>query len=402
MTDNKSAAAICVVACYDYYTDARTKNHVRALLDAGFQVDVFALGRPEPDQPGLRVSTLMSKVVSRHGLPYLLSQLRFLLVALLRIALASARHRYCIVHVHNMPDFIVFSALVPKLLGARVVLDVRDTMPEAFATKFNLDLDHPLIRLIRLQERVSAAFSDQVITTNDLHRAALIDHGIPAAKIAIMMNVGHPAVFSTRPARATRAGLVLGYHGTVTERLGLDLVIEAIHRARPTCPGLRFLLLGDGEFMSTVRSRIVAYHLEEVVVCRGWVPVERLPDELADVDIGVVGNRLSTERHRNWMLPHKMLEYAALGIPTIAPRLSVISHYFDASNSVLYTPDDAADMARAIADIYHHPERLQELRRGLAEFNARHNWPDTQRRYLGLLADLMAPRPGLPSFMRRQ
>ena len=29
-----------------------------------------------------------------------------------------------------MPDFLVFSALIPKLLGAKVVLDLHDPMPE--------------------------------------------------------------------------------------------------------------------------------------------------------------------------------------------------------------------------------------------------------------------------------
>lgn len=392
MSERNVSKTVCVVAYGEYYTDARAKNHVRALLDAGYEVDVFALGQRQAPEPGLRVTLLMSKVVSQRALPYLFSQLRFLLTAIARIGLASLSRRYAVIHVHNMPDFVVFSALVPRLLGARVILDVRDTMPEAFATKFNLELDHPLIRVIRVEERVSAAFSDLVITTNELHRETLIEHGIPARKIAIMMNLGHPSIFRPKPRSIRKTGLRLAYHGTITERLGLDLVIEAIHRARPTCPGLRFLLLGDGEFMPTVRSLIATYNLEDVVTCGGWVPLERLPERLADVDVGVVGNRLSTERHRNWMLPHKMLEYAAMEIPTIAPRLRVISHYFDERNSVLYTPDDPADLARAIQEVHHHPERLEELRDGLCAFNASYSWSTMEGRYLKLVTDLTGAR----------
>jgi hypothetical protein len=37
-----------------------------------------------------------------------------------------------------MPDVLVFSSLVPKLLGAKVVLDLHDPMPELMEAIFNL------------------------------------------------------------------------------------------------------------------------------------------------------------------------------------------------------------------------------------------------------------------------
>jgi glycosyltransferase involved in cell wall biosynthesis len=289
--------------------------------------------------------------------------------------------------VHNMPDFVVFSALLAKAFGARVILDVHDTMPEAYATKFDLELDHPLIATLRFEERASAALADLVITTNDLHREALVGHGIPERKIALIMNVGHPAIFRPRSRPAgPRPGLVLGYHGTVAQRLGLDLVVEAVRRALPDCPGLRFVLLGDGEFLPSVRALVARYGLQEVVSLRGWVPVEELPAALGEVDVGVVGNRRQTELRRNWMLPVKMLEYAAMEIPTIAPRLRVIAHYFDDQTALLYRPDDVDDLARVIREVYADRAQLDRLREGLRAFNARYNWRGMEARYLELAA----------------
>jgi hypothetical protein len=40
------------------------------------------------------------------------------------LASRSLTRRYDLVHVHNMPDVLVFGATVPKLLGARVILDL--------------------------------------------------------------------------------------------------------------------------------------------------------------------------------------------------------------------------------------------------------------------------------------
>jgi glycosyltransferase involved in cell wall biosynthesis len=373
-----------MLAYANYFNDARIKNYVDALLKSGYEVDVFALGEGAPAQRGLRVFSLMDKVASRRALPYLISQLAFFLRAL--VAVTRSRP-YDLVHVHNMPDFIVYCAVFAKLRGAHIMLDIHDTMPEAYATKFDLDLSHPLIKVLRFEERLSAMFADVVITTNELHRTALIGHGIPAHKIELIMNVGNPAIFQPRTQRPhARTSLVLGYHGTVAERLGLDLIVEAVRRALPACPGLRFVVLGDGEFMPELRAQVSAAGLEDVVALRGWLPVEDLPRALDEVDVGVVGNRRRTELRQNWMLPVKMLEYAAMEIPTIAPRLRVINYYFDEQSALLYEPDDVADLARVIQAVYDDRGLLDRLRAGLREFNARYNWPGMEARYLGLAA----------------
>ncbi len=386
--NHSSPVTACIIAYANYFTDARIKNYVQALLKKGYEVDVFALGQPETCPPGLRVVYLTRKVESRRAMPYLLGQIWFLAWSMYQAGRSSIARHYRIVHVHNMPDFIVFCALIPKILGAKVILDVHDTMPEAYATKFDLPLTHPLIRMIRIEERFSAAFSDHVITTNDLHRQALIEHGIPPEKISIIMNVGNEVIFHPRPHSNPSQGLTLGYHGTIAARLGLDLILDAIRLAQPFCPHLRFLLIGDGEFMPTVRKLIHDNELVDIVQVIGWVSVETLPGLLSAVDVGIIGNRRHTEERRNWMLPVKMLEYAVMEIPTIAPRLRVIEHYFNDTNSILYEPDSIEALARSILNIYEHPEQLSRLKQGLRDFNARYNWPNMERSYLQIIEGL--------------
>jgi glycosyltransferase involved in cell wall biosynthesis len=380
--------AICMIAYANYFTDARIKNYVDILLKNGYRVDVFALGQLEATRPGLRVFCLMTKVWSRSVFPYILSQILFFLVATIRVTFAFSQDRYSIVHVHNMPDFIVFAALIPRIFGAKVILDVHDTMPEFYATKFNISLDRPLIRLIRVEERISASFANHVITTNILHKEALIDHGITDSKISIVMNLANPAIFSILSKEESATGLKLAYHGTIAERLGLDLILKAIWRARPFCPNIKLVLIGDGEFMPKLRKLIVEYGLENVVELTGWVPVEELPQHLFNVDVGVIGNRKYTELYKNWMLPVKMLEYAAMEIPAIAPRLRVICHYFDDFSAFYYTPDDADDMAQRIIELYERPEKIVRAKENLKRFNQKYSWVDMETEYLDIVTGL--------------
>ena len=384
--------AVCMIAYANYFNDARIKNYVGALLKEGYSVDVFALDRPEPARAGPRVFCLMTKVWSTRALPYVLSQCWFLLKVVLRVGAAFFRRRYRVVHVHNMPDFIVFGALIPKFFGAKVILDVHDTMPEAYATKFDIPLDHILVKLLRLEERFSAAFANYVITTNDLHKEVLVEHGISDSKISIIMNVGNENIFRPQTSAHQCDGLVLAYHGTVAERLGLNLILEAIRLARPDCPQLRFILIGDGDYMPTIRNLIAEYHLSDIVSLEGWVPVEDLPRYLSKAQVGIVGNRLSTEAKKNWMLPVKMLEYAAMEIPTIAPSLRVITHYFDIDSAFYYTPDDAVDMARCIVNVYLHPEKIKAAKPNLRNFNRQYNWRAMESRYLNLVDNLLGSR----------
>jgi glycosyltransferase involved in cell wall biosynthesis len=88
------------------------------------------------------------------------------------------------------------------------------------------------------------------------------------------------------------------------------------------------------------------------------------------------------------MLPVKMLEYAAMEIPTIAPRLRVIQHYFDDDSALLYEPDDADDLARCIIAAYLDRGVLDHLRTGLSRFNAKYNWPSMERDYLHMVDEL--------------
>ena len=49
------------------------------------------------------------------------------------------REKYDLIHVHSVPDFLVFTAWLPKLTGTPVILDIHDILPEFYASKFGLD-----------------------------------------------------------------------------------------------------------------------------------------------------------------------------------------------------------------------------------------------------------------------
>lgn len=379
---------IAMIAYANYYTDARIKNYVDALLGAGANVDVVALGRGSSSDGGLFVCSLGSKYWGKGAAGYVLSQTLFMIRAFWCLLVRSLSGKYAVIHVHNMPNILALIGLPFKVAGTKVILDVHDTMPEAYATKFGLAASGLPIRMLVAEELVSAACADRVITTNTMHREVLVEHGIPQGKISLIYNVGNPKIFKPVHHKLNGQELWLGYHGTIARRLGVFLIIDALALVKAECPGVRFLFVGEGDDLDELKQRADEQGVRHMVHFRPFTEVEKLPHELANVQVGVIGNAKETETKRNFMLPVKMLEYAAMEIPTIAPRLKIIERYFGENSAFFYEPDSLAGLAAVIRELYQNRERIATRIEGLRVFNTQYNWRVMAERYLAMIEEL--------------
>ncbi len=386
----KRTLKVAMVAYANYFTDARIKNYVDALLDAGAQVDVFALGNPIgiSREGNLLVNHLALKYKGESKLGNIFGPARFMIQAMAHLFFHSLQGRYDVIHTHNMPDILALIGLPFKLFGTKVILDVHDTMPEAYATKFGYDLDQFPVKLFVGEELLSAACSNKVITTNVMHKEVLVEHGIPKNKIELIYNVGNTKYFKPLARGSNGQELWLGYHGTVAKRLGVFLIVDALSLLKKDCSGLRFLCVGEGDDLDAMKRRAVEKNVSGMIDFRPFTEVEKLPEVLRKVHVGIIGNQGDTERKKNYMLPVKMLEYAAMEIPTIAPRLQILKRYFDESSAFFYETDNADSLAATIRSIYNDRSLLATRVNGLRKFNTEYNWNIMAKRYLTMIHDL--------------
>jgi glycosyltransferase involved in cell wall biosynthesis len=153
----------------------------------------------------------------------------------------------------------------------------------------------------------------------------------------------------------------------------VDLVIRALAQLRERVPGLRLHLWGHGDDLEGLRRLAHELGVADVVQFnpRGY-PVHELPQHLSGMDLGVVGNRRSVAA--DLMLPVKLLEYVALGIPAVIPRLKTIQHYFDDDMVSYYEPEDVASLASCIERLSQDPaaRRTQAARAG--QFLREYGW----------------------------
>ncbi len=395
--------------------DPRVRRESEALAEEGLDVDVICLKGPGQGWServrGVRYIRL--PITRKRGgkLRYAWEYFAFTVMAFFVVAGLHLRHWYSAVHVHNMPDVLVFSALVPRLLGSKVILDLHDPMPEVFMTKYDLDADHALIRVLRFFERLSIAFSSVVLTPNIGFRDLFIARGCPEDKIHVIMNTPQESVFGGRaggavasgaqPVRRTsdgdgQASFTIMFHGTIVERHGLSTALEALSRLKDTAPPIRFDIYGEGDYTQEFLALVRKLELDDVVTYHGFVTLETIAEAIETVDLGLIPNLRSTFTEIN--LPTRIFEYLCKGKPVIVPRTKGILDYFGDDDILFFEPGDAESLADAIFKAQSDSElRGRVLERGMRVY-AKHSWRLESEKLVGIIDDLIGRDPREPSF----
>ena len=236
-------ARVCVIVYTDYPADTRVRRAAEALAARGDDVTVLCprssslRGRSSISGVKLCPISSVGYIHAKNPLAYVSLYLGFVLAAGIRALRLHLRSRFALVHVHTMPDFLVFSAIGPRLLGAKVILDVHDLMPELYASKFGLSESHWIVRGLKWVERLSVRFADAAVAVHQPHLDALVAHGNPRDKFTIVMNLPDPDMFQRRNGPAHASEFTLIYHGMVGARNGLDVAVRAAGKVYDADPG---------------------------------------------------------------------------------------------------------------------------------------------------------------------
>ena len=391
-------ASIFMAAYTNYRRDPRVRREAEALVEAGHRV-VFLASR-QPGEPDREVIDGV-EVIKAPGLQnrktsiavYMLDYAIFFVMIMAHLLVRPLRYR--LIHINNMPDFLVFATWLPRLLGTPVIHDVHDLMPELFEEKFRSGERHWILGAIRAQERWAGRFASAVLTVEERLKDILSQRGVPREKIHVLMNLPDDRIFAPRPPMPQKpadAPFVLVYHGTLARRLGLDIAIRAVAQARAEVPNVALRIIGAGE----EREHLIVLRDElglaqAVSFSDGFVPVQAIPALIADADLGLCPLRISGGT--DIMLPTKLLEYVTMGIPCIVPKTGTIARYFDDTMVQFFQAEDVGSLAAAIVSLHRDPAR----RAGLAQeathrFAATYSWSRHKLVYTELVEQLISRR----------
>jgi glycosyltransferase involved in cell wall biosynthesis len=372
--------------------EPRVAREVHVARDEGFEVDVIATRRQgeRAIEAGDGVRIIRLPLSHRRGggvLRALLEYGGYTLAASLVVAALSVRRRYSVVHVNNPPDFLIAAALVPKLLGARVIFDIHDLSPDMFAMRFGGGVGTEAAdRVLRLVERWAARLADVVLTVHDPYRRELTARGVAAGKTQVVMNSVDERLLPDGAPRADADEFRVVYHGSITPHYGLELLVEAAARAAAEVTDLRLDVYGEGDSLPAARARAAHLGIDDRVHFSGeYLPHVEVLREVSGASVGVVPN-LPTRLNR-FALSSKLFEYVALGIPVVCSDLPTLREHFSESEVLFFRAGDPAALADALIQTWRSPGEAHARARAARARYEHYRWAVHARRYAAVLTE---------------
>jgi glycosyltransferase involved in cell wall biosynthesis len=373
--------------------DQRVRKQVKELWEGGFRVSVVTRKAPENDQyrrlPGFRVleypAPAEAQSMSGYAREYALS----FGWAVLRCVMARLRGRIDVVQFCLPPDVYFPIAWLMRGLGAVVVTDHRDLMPEVFSARYANPRPAMISALRWLQRRTEHA-ADHTICTNNYFREQLIASGAQPDKVTIITN--GPVL--ERIERAVADPSLRGEHqymccwiGMMGRQDRVDLLLDAIDHVvhglgRTDCG---FFIIGDGECRDELDAQTARLGLEPWVHFPGWMSEEQVFSYLATADIG-----LDTSLQED-ISPVKIFEYMATGLPFVAFDV-LETRVMGEGAAALVPPGDVKAYARELGELLDDRERrarLGAVGRGRVETEL--SWERQADTYLELMRRLCRP-----------
>lgn len=356
-----------------YLKDARVRQYAELLAGLGHHVDVICLrdGQEATKEDHAGVNIYRVNLKRRRGgkASYIIEYFEAFLRFFFKLNALNLRGTgYDVVHVHNMPNFLVFCAFFQRLFGSKLILDVHDAMPEVFRSKYGIGENHTLTKVLRFEEFLSARFASAIITANHVFRDILISRGNLEDKVSVVMNVPDRAFFRaggvSEPDRSPNSPFHIIYIGTLAERYGVDISVRAIgklHR-EGAIQRMKFTIIpkisDEGQYLDKLIGQIHEQGLDDIFELAKPVPHHQMPDVIRAADLLVYSPL--PDIHMDIAISLKIPEMLAVGKPVVASRLSVNLRYFGEEGIFNFEPGNVDECAAQILNVYRHPDRARK------------------------------------------
>lgn len=390
---SRSRRPVLMVTHSYYEEDPRVRRQAESLLTDGFDVDVVALRRPgDPTHAIVDGVNVRRLDVQRHqgaGIStYLGEYLDFFVRVALTLVRAHPRRRYGLVQVATLPDWLILAALPLRLAGVPILIDLHESMPDFFRSRFPRAANPFVHRALLVAERISIASATHALTVNDALRDRLVGLGVSADHISVVRNTPslarfNPTAYDARP--FMEGGVLrLVYAGALTPTYELDVAVRAVATLAALRPWLAVHLdvYGRGDSQIALEQLAADFGARDRVSFHGRIPLDAVPAAIARADIGLAPTR--RDPFTDSSLSTKILEYAAMHRPVIASRLPLVERTF-AGAVTTYEPGEADDLVTQILRLVDEPVHRQATVERAAVIVAGMAWESDAITYLALL-----------------
>lgn len=392
---NRKRRHICMLAYSFYETDNRIMRYADALANRGDIVDVIALRDEKATEyeilKNVNVYRIQKrKINEKYKITYLYRLIVFLFKSSLFITGKQLKHPYDLIHVHSVPDFEVFAALIPKLQGGSIILDIHDIVPEFYASKFPGSKESFFFKALVKVEQLSIRFSDHVIISNHLWHKTLTSRSVNESKCTTVMNYPDEAIFYQRPRTRQDNKFIMLYPGTLGWHQGLDIAVRAFALIKDKAPQAELHIYGRGPERDNLAALIAELNLNDKVFIQDPLPINEIAEVMGNADVGIVPKK--NDPFGGEAFSTKILEFMSLGIPVIVSGTNIDRYYFDDSVVKFFVPDDVDDLAQSMLTLLQDKKMRDTFRDNALCFVENYRWSKKKNEYFNLVDSLINQR----------
>ncbi len=372
----------------------RVRKETSALTENGFSIDVLCLRKPGEKlferRGNLRIFRIplghKREGIVRYVSEYFASFLFFNAYLLLLFCI----NRYHVIQVNTMPDLLIFTTILPKLFGSKIVMDIHEPTPELWETKYG-EKKSTLYRFQKTVHRQAISYATHCISVTEKHSKYLQElFGIRSGKFTVVENVCdsfYESFARNYPnCRKPDASFNMIIHGAIEKRYGHEIAIQAIDHLKNEIPAIKLYITGNGAYETNLKRMVNELCLNDSVKFLGFVPKKILLQSIMEADVGLVTMQKSP--YSELIETNKMYEYMAMQKPIIISRLEHLARKFGDSCFQFFTPGDFHDFARCVRELYYDETRRIEL--SLNAFNEykKLEWEKTKTLYVNTIRGL--------------
>lgn len=393
---------ICMIVHGQYLSDARVRRQAECLAEAGLEIHVVCSRSGSSSKGNSEPTYEVVNDVHIHRIPlnkkrgskprYFFEYAFMTLFGVWKIASLHLRNKFDVVHIHNMPDLLILSGLIPKWTGSVLVLDIHDPMSELFQENYHLDGSDTIIRLLELQERFCYGLADRLVTVSiPMAENVAKKSGCALDSVKVIHNYPDLKAFPINEDRRqwplNKEKIVFIYSGTVTEHYKLDIAVKALAIALREIPNIRFQILGEGNRLEQVLSTARDLGIGDKVEMLPPVKIHEVKNIMANADIGISTHQAGV--FGDLYFSTKIIEFMTQGLPVISSRTYTIDKYIPDDSIFYFEPENVEDLAKQIIYICNNPDVVLEKIKNSRKLISQYSWQEEKKRYLSFYQELI-------------
>ncbi|WP_231577213.1 glycosyltransferase family 4 protein [Salinicoccus sediminis] len=254
---------------------------------------------------------------------------------------------------------------VGEMLGLRTIYEVRGLWHHTQTSKNPLFYQSDRFNFQDAYEILCCNIADEVLCISESLKSYLVDKGVEAEKITVVPNgVDTNSMSPSEPDSdiiekyGLENSVVLGFIGSITVYEGIDFILRAIKNindSKKLRKRLKFLLVGEGQYLPQLQALVTELGIREDVIFTGKIPHEQVSKFYSVVDVTPFPrtNALVCQL----VTPIKTYEAMAMGKKVIVSDVAALKEMvIDGENGTYFEAENLEALEKAIIEISQNEE----------------------------------------------